>query len=127
MLECNGAFDSYVFEGAVDTDVIIACVDAFLKRQRQRIGAMPIVLVLDNASIHDNEVFREQAREWHEQGLRLKYLPKYSPELNKIEHLWRMMKYHWLPLDATDTWESLVAAVDNVLKGIGSEYQITFS
>lgn len=127
MLECNGAFDSFVFEGSVDTDVIIASIDAFLRRQRTQLGDLPIVLVLDNASIHDNDEFRQHAVEWHENGLTLKYLPKYSPELNMIENLWRQMKYHWLPLDATESWEALVAAVDDVLRGVGTEYQITFA
>jgi len=127
MLECNGAFDGYVFEGTVTTDVVIACIDAFVRRQRTELGDLPIVLVLDNASMHANAEVAEAAIEWRKQGLTLKYLPAYAPELNMIEHLWRLMKYHWLPLDATDTWDSLVAAVDTVLKGIGTEYQITYA
>jgi transposase len=127
MMQCNGEFDSYVFEGSVDSEVVIACIDAFINRLRRRGETLPVVLVLDNAAIHDGPDFQEHVLQWQHQGLTLKYLPPYSPELNMIEILWKRIKYQWLPLDATETWDTLVAAVEDILKNIGSKYQLTFT
>lgn len=126
MMQCNGDFDSYMIEGSVNVDVVIACIDAFIRRVRRDVTALPIVLVLDNASIHKGEI-DEHRQQWLSQGVSLKYIPPYSPELNKIEILWRRMKYQWLSIDATESWEALDSAVEHVLKGVGSEYQITFT
>lgn len=125
MLQCNGDFDSYMIEGPVNSDVVIACIDAFITRLRGGITELPVVIVLDNASIHTGEI-DEARKRWRKQGVRLKYLPPYSPELNMIEILWRRIKYQWLPLDATESWEALLSSVEHVLKNIGSEYRITF-
>jgi transposase len=127
IMQCNGAFESYLFEGSVDADVVIACIDAFITTLRHSGENLPVVLVLDNAAIHDTPEFRERSLWWKQNGLTLKYLPKYSPELNMIEILWKRIKYHWMPIDATESWETLVAAVEEILKNVGSKYQITFS
>ena len=59
-------------------------------------------------------------------GLIVKYLPAYSPELNLIEMLWRFIKYYWLPFSAYASFQSLVAAVEAILKGVGTDYRIDF-
>lgn len=126
LLQCNGTFDSYTVEGTITTDVVIACIEQFIERLRESEPDLPVVIVLDNARIHKGEI-EEHRRRWQKQKVRLKYLPTYSPELNMIEILWRRIKYQWLPLEATESWEALVAAVEHILKNIGSEYQITFT
>jgi len=45
---------------------------------------------------------------WEEKGFDIFYLPKYSPELNGIEILWRFIKYEWIELDAYKSWTHLV-------------------
>jgi len=52
-------------------------------------------------------------------GLTIFDLPTYSPELNIIEILWRLIKYEWLNIDAYESWKSLVKAVENVLRDLG--------
>lgn len=70
--------------------VVIACIDAFCKTLKTK-----TVLVIDNASIHTSEAFENKKDGWKKKGLEVFYLPKYSPELNKIELLWKFMKYNW--------------------------------
>lgn len=125
LLQANSEFDSYVFKESINGDVVVACIDRFIEHLREETD-LPIVIVLDNASIHTNPL-KPHLKRWKKQGVRLKYLPKYSPELNIIEILWRHVKYYWLPLDATESWEKLVAAVEDVLSQIGEKYQITFA
>ena len=48
-------------------------------------------VVLDNASAHTTAAVEAFARE-HQQHLELVYLPTYSPHLNHIERLWRLMR-----------------------------------
>ncbi len=55
------------------------------------------------------------------------FLPTYSPHLNKIEILWRFIKYKWLEIEAYESYSSLVKAVENILINFGSEYTINFA
>lgn len=60
------------------------------------------------------------------QGLFIKYLLPYSPELNLIEILWRFIKYSWLPFSAYLDFAALKNALDAVLENVGIKYRITF-
>ena len=48
-----------------------------------------IYLVLDNAPYNKSSPVRDLAKEL---GIRIVYLPTYSPNLNPIERLWKYMK-----------------------------------
>src|SRR5207247_6410304 len=102
--------------------VVIACFDAFCQTIKKK-----TVVLLDNASIHTSEEFEERIPSWKKQGLILKYLPPYAPELNLIEILWRQIKYNWLPFSAYQSLTGLSEALENILSNIGSKYQITFA
>ncbi|WP_157379994.1 transposase [Burkholderia ubonensis] len=53
----------------------------------------PTVIVLDNAGIHDGIDAATRDRWLMDRRALLFYLPVYSPELNKIEIVWRQLKY----------------------------------
>jgi transposase len=54
------------------------------------------------------------------------YLPPYSPELNRIEILWRKIKYEWIPFTVYLNFTALKSALLDILNNVGSKYQITF-
>jgi transposase len=112
----------FMFEESIHTGVGIACFDAFCHTITKK-----TVVVIDNASIHTSEEFEDRIPYWKKQGLILKYLPPYSPELNLIEILWRRIKYTWLPFSAYTCLNALSEALAAILSGVGSEYQITFA
>jgi transposase len=112
----------FLFEGTINSDVVIACIDRFSEQIK-----METVLVVDNASIHTSSIFLEKQEEWKSKGLTIFFLPTYSPELNIIEILWRFIKYQWLEIDAYESWDSLVTAVENIFIKFGSEYIINFA
>ena len=55
----------------------------------------PVVLVLDNGPIHTSKATRAALAE-RAPWLTVEWLPKYTPELNDIEELWRDLKRHHL-------------------------------
>jgi len=112
----------YLFEQSVHTGVVIGCFDDFCTTLTKK-----TVVAVDNASVHRSEEFEARIPYWKKQGLIVKYLLPYSPELNLIEILWRRMKYSWLPFSAYDTLNALIEALENILRDVGSEYQITFA
>jgi len=63
---------------------------------------------------------------WKAKNVVIEYLTPYSPQLNRIEILWRRLKYHWLPLEAFESISSLRQHLSAVLNGIGTKYQIVF-
>ena len=87
----------------------------------------PTVLVLDNVGVHRAQVVQQKRREWKRQGLRLLFLPPYSPHLNRIETLWRQVKYRLLPVGAYQDFETLCQSVTGVLEQVGKRYHITFA
>lgn len=83
--------------------------------------------MIDNAPLHPSATFAARRTDWEEDGLHFLSLPSYCPELNLIEHLWRKIKYEWLPLRATESFNRLTEELFKVLKSVGSKYRITFT
>lgn len=109
-------------EGSMKTDFVLMCLqqwaDTLIK---------PTVLVLDNATIHQAKSFQQKIAPWQEQNLFIFFLPPYCPHLNKIETLWRKVKYEWLqPKDYTSL-PILKAAIKAIFAQVGQRYTIQFN
>jgi len=63
-------------------------------------------VIMDNASFHRKAPLRELAAE---AGVRLLFLPAYSPDFNPIEHSWANLK-RWL-VDNMADFDDLVSAI----------------
>jgi transposase len=86
------------------------CFQAFLdeanrclKPSRQR-----NILIMDNASWH-----RCKELDWGR--FEPLFLPPYSPDLNPIEQLWRILKAHWFADFIAKSYEALTARTDQAL------------
>ena len=73
---------------------------------------VPLVLVLDNASLHRNATVRQALSDLRTHNVYLYYLPPYAPELNAIEPVFRAVKHLDLPERRYATAAALEAAVD---------------
>ena len=71
----------------------IALLEEVDRRYGPKLGVAikPIVLVLDNGPIHISKVSRAALAE-RAHWLTVEWLPKYAPELNDIEVLWRDLR-----------------------------------
>jgi|SRR5688500_5846111 len=101
--------------------MVIACFDTFSKHL-----CRPTGVILDNAQQHTSHAFKEKISEWEKRLLFIQYLPAYSPALNLIEILWRFIKYACLPFSAYLNFETLKKALENILRNVGTKYQIIF-
>lgn len=117
----NNALHPSMIAGSVDTAVMIACVDQLSTQIAKRSDVL-----LDNAPMPRSKAFLAQMPRWVRKGLSVKYLPAYAPELNRIEILWRFIKYYWLPFSAYTSFQSLCKAVEEILTRFGTDYTITF-
>lgn len=119
----DNQFESYCFEGRVNTDIVTACFDEFAKIRTSK----PRYVIIDNASIHIRSDFLFKLPEWQEMGIHIRSLPTYCSELNLIEILWRFIKYYWLPFGAILSFGNLTSEIENILSKIGSELRINFA
>jgi transposase len=90
-----------------------------LTRERHEAGKR-IVLILDNASWH-------KVKSLPRAHIEIVYLPAYSPDFNKIEALWRVLKAGWFNNHHANTHEELAARVDMGLKSFFDSPQIVRS
>ena len=72
---------------------------------------VPRVVVLDNAGFHTGRVVRLARPGLAAKGLYLYYLPPYSPELNRIEGVFRQVKHQEIPYRSHTTRAGLRDAV----------------
>ena len=115
-------FNSFVFEGSINSSIVVACIDTFSHQIEN-----PTTLVIDNASTHTSNEFNDNLEAWKERGLTIYRIPPYSPELNIIEIIWRKIKYEWLPFSAYESYRSLKQELFQVLSNIGTTYKVAFS
>ena len=79
--------------------------------QRER----PLVLVVDNYSVHTCDRVKEEMAAFESAGITLFFLPSYSPELSKIEPIWQDVKHHELTKRSYEILGELFRAVDAAL------------
>ena len=91
----DGILLARVFQGSTDTAVF----EEFIEQLLPLCGKWPepkSVLVMDNASFHHTERIQQMC---DEAGVKLVYLPPYSPDLNPIEEFFAelkaFIKRHW--------------------------------
>jgi transposase len=98
---------SRAFERTLNSDDLLAYLGALPE------SAVPQVVVLDNASLHVSKVVKAQRRALARRGIYLYYLPAYSPELNRIEPVFRQVKYQEIPVRSYTSKAALRQAVEH--------------
>lgn len=121
LINWQGDFHYHTHTGQMGSREIIGLLDSFCQKIQQK-----TVVVVDNAPTHRSKAFMEKVKQWQEQDLYIFFLPPYSPELNKIEMLWKKIKYRWLEFDAYLSWHNLQLHLNHVLDNIGKKYIINF-
>jgi len=92
--------------GSIKSDFIVNSIDSWAETLTK-----PTVLVLDNGPVHVSKYVLAQLERWQQQDLFIFFLPKYSPHLNKIEIVWRKIKYEWLKAQDYTSLTTLQAAL----------------
>ena len=114
--------NSYKTNGYLNSDIVIRIFDDFASKIEKE-----TFVILDNAPTHKSKKFSKNLEKWKSMGLNLLYLPPYSPQLNKIEILWRFMKYKWINIQAYNSFKDLDNHLEEILSNYGNLYTINFS
>lgn len=103
----------HLLEGKCYKSDVVAYLEA-LARQAEQTTTFTVV-VLDNATFHRAKDVQTKRAGWEAQGLYLRYLPSYCPQLNLIEGVWRRLKGFLMPRryynSLADLKEALLAAL----------------
>lgn len=75
----------------------------------------PLYVTLDNYSVHKGEVVRSALEALEVANIHLFYLPSYSPELSKIEPIWRAVKYREMTTRSYTVLGELKQGVEDAL------------
>lgn len=116
----TGHLESVQFTGSMTTARLIDFLADIASKY-----AVPVTLVLDNASVHRSKQLRQALLRPELQGITLHFLPPYSPELNRIEKLWQQMKHVWMAVKCRTT-QVLNEDVSHILDNFGGEFKLAF-
>jgi transposase len=78
------------------------------------------VVTLDSGPIHVSKATRTALAE-REHRLTIEWLPKYAPELNDAEEVWRDLKRHYLAHQTFTGAEDLTHAIHDAVKKLNKE------
>jgi putative transposase len=101
------ALNAVPFERTLTSDDLLAYL-----RERLPAAEVPRVVVLDNAGMHTSKAVRAARPGLATLGIFLYYLPAYSPELNRIEPVFKQVKHHDMPTRSFTSRADLRVAVD---------------
>jgi len=87
-LSLDGILHTSILEGSHNGDTFLDFIDGLLDRMNPYPNPKSVI-VLDNASIHHGEDAVEMVED---RGMRIEFLPPYSPDLNPIEEAFSSMK-----------------------------------
>jgi transposase len=79
-----------------------------------------VVIVLDNGPIHTSKATRA-ALATRAHWLSVEWLPKYAPELNDIETVWRDLKAHHLAHQTFTDTEALDQTIHDAVEALNLE------
>jgi hypothetical protein len=125
LMSPEGKLTTFQTDKSIDSAFIAHCLDEFADEVYQK-GEYTIV-IWDNAPWHTADLILQKREEWEEKGLFLFYLPISSPHLNKIETLWRFIKYQWLQIQDFMSEAKLKKALLNIFSNFGCQFKIEFS
>ena len=92
----------------------------FLYGPKPGMRIKPVVIVLDNGPIHTSKATLA-ALAARKHWLTVEWLPKYAPELNDIERVWRDLKAHHLAHQTFTDAETLDAAIHQAVTALNFE------
>jgi transposase InsO family protein len=101
---------------------VIALLEELDRRWGPRPGELtrPVVLVLDNGPIHTSKATRAALAE-RAHWPTVEWLPKYAPELNDIEPVWRDLKRHHLAHQTFTGPDDLDRAIHDAVAELNAE------
>jgi transposase len=85
----------------------------------------PLTIILDNATVHTARAIKPHLEVLRRRGVTLYFLPAYSPELNRIEKLWHLIKHTWMAVKHRDA-NTLEADVNEIFDNIGKDFSLAF-
>lgn len=118
-----GAFDAVTHElvSVTNTTVVNALTMCDLLRKIAAKGlASPVTLVLDNARYQKCALVQDLAKSL---GIELLFLPSYSPNLNLIERLWRLIKGEALYGRYHATFADFQGAIEKTMSELGGKHK----
>lgn len=89
-----------------------------IERIARQYPGEPITLVMDNARYQRCELVREAASHF---GCELLFLPPYSPNLNLIERVWRLVKSRTLRNKYFPDFATFIHTIDDFLDSLANE------
>ena len=119
MLSTGGLFSAKFWQ-TTNSDAFVG----FIGLLKEHVGKR-LTVILDNASIHKAKANAHIIKFLETQGVTLYFLPPYSPELNRIEKLWHLMKHTWMAVKCRDS-VSLEKDVADILDNFGTKYNFAF-
>ena len=96
-----------------ETYITAIQVQELLEKIASQVGTIPVTLVLDNARYQKCNLIKKTAKKL---GIELLYLPPYSPNLNLIERLWKLVKKKCLYGKYYEDFSQFKKAINEFLK-----------
>lgn len=96
---------------------------AFIQQVLRAFRGRKIVLVLDNVAYHKTKMLLDLYAE-HRDRLDVVWLPPYSPNLNRIERVWKHLKSRYIQNEFFETLQKLLRAIDVAFTETNSDLRL---